>query len=117
MILHKQNRTAFRKSSWFCTLKLVNENGEPLRLSEREKIIFGIKSSCNDSVYVIRKILTSDDEINGAYPICCSPEELSIVPKRYSYDVGVQYEDGTFIRIVPESDFYVKTNITEKEEE
>lgn len=117
MLLRKQNLTAYRKSSWFCTLNLKNENGEPLRLSAGEKIIFGIKSSYNDPVYVLKKVITSDGEIDGTYPIYLAPEELSIIPKRYSYDIGIEYQDGTFIKIVPESDFYVKTNITEKEEE
>lgn len=115
MKIYEQPQTAYQKASWFCDLVLKNENGEPLRLSAGEKIIFGIKRTQADSAYVVKKVLTSSDEINGVYPISLTPEQLSVVPVWYYYDVGVQFTDGSFIKVIPKSLFDIRASITEKE--
>ena len=115
MEIYEQPQTAYQKASWFCDLVLKNENGEPLRLSSGEKIIFGIKRTQTDSTYVVKKVLTSSDEINGVYPILLTPEQLSVVPMWYYYDVGVQFTDGSFIKVIPKALFDIRASITEKE--
>lgn len=115
MKIYEQPQKAFQKSSWFCELALKNENGEPLRLSAGEKIVFGIKYSHTDNSYAVKKVLTSSNEVNGVYPVMLTPEELSVVPTRYFYDVGIQFSDGTFIKVVPKSNFDIEASITQKE--
>ena len=115
MKIYEQPQTAYQKASWFCDLVLKNENGEPLRLSAGEKIIFGIKRTPADSAYVVKNVLTSSDEVNGVYPISFTPEQLSVDPVWYYYDVGVQFTDGSFIKVIPKSLFDIRASITEKE--
>ena len=115
MEIYEQPQKAYQKASWFCDLKLKNENGEPLRLSDGEKIVFGIKRTHADENYIVKKVLTSSDEINGVYPISLTPEQLSVVPMWYYYDVGVQFADGSFVKVIPKSLFDIQASITQKE--
>lgn len=115
MEIYEQPQKAYQKASWFCDLKLKNENGEPLRLSAGEKIVFGIKRTHADENYIVKKVLTSSDEINGVYPISLTPEQLSVVPMWYYYDVGVQFTDGSFVKVIPKSLFDIQASITQKE--
>lgn len=115
-MLKQQNQTAYQKSSFFTSIALKTPAGEPLRLSAGEKIIFGIKKSIASS-YIVKKVLTPEHELNGVYPVVLTPEELNKIPERYYYDASVQFPDGSFIKIVPKSNFDLLDSITEKEEE
>ena len=121
-MIYRQDQTAYHKASWFCSIRLKNENGEPLRLSEGEKLVFGVKADHTDTGYIVKKVLTADDEIDGGYPIVLTPYEMTLTPghnpispDRYWYDVSVQSPDGSFIKIVPQSAFIIKPSFTEKE--
>ena len=114
LAIYKQNKQSYQAASYFDSIILKNENGEQLRLSEGEKIIFGIKPHYS-SDYIIKKTFTAADELNGQYPLKLTPEELDIVPERYYYDVSVQTADGEFIKIVPKSIFDVLESMTKKE--
>lgn len=116
MNLRRQDQKAYQKSSFFTSIALKDNAGNPLRLSEGEMIIFGIREFCGGDL-IVKKVLTSDDEIGGVYPIVLSPEEMNVIPTRYYYDVSVQFTDGSFIKIVPKSNFDLCESFTEKEEE
>ena len=108
----RQDTFAYQKASYTNDIILKNEDGEPLTLSDGEKIIFGVKSHYSGD-YIIKKVLTTDD--NGVYHISISPEELNITPQRYYYDVGIQTASGAFEKIIPKSNFDVLESETEKE--
>ena len=112
--IYRQDQKAFYKSSWFCTIALKDKNGQSITLSHGDKLIFGVRSDFDDG-YLIKKVLTNDTELNGGYPIAVSPEEMSMQPGRYYYDISVQTENGDFIKIVPASRFTVYKSYTEKE--
>ena len=112
---YQQHQGACRKSSWFAGVALSDSSREPVRLGSGDKLIFGIKRDPEDTAYTVRKVLTSADELGGVYTISLTPEDLNVTPDRYFYDIGVQTEDGSFIKIVPLSPFDICPNITEKE--
>ncbi len=114
MKIYQQHKQAYQAASFFDSIVLQNDSGQQLVLSEGEKIIFGVKSHYTGD-YVIKKVFTSADEVNGKYPLNLTPEEMDILPERYYYDVSVQTADGQFIKIVPESFFDVYESITRKE--
>ena len=112
--IYRQDQKAFYKSSWFCTIVLRDRDGQAVLLSDGDRLIFGVRSDF-DSNYLIKKVLTNDTELNGGYPIAVSPEEMTMQPGRYYYDISVQTENGDLIKIVPRSRFTVYKSYTEKE--
>ena len=115
MAIYRQDKQAYQGTSYFDSIALQNDNGQQLVLSEGEKIIFGVKSHYTGD-YILKKVFTSADEVNGKYPLNLTPEEMDILPERYYYDVSVHTADGQFIKIVPESLFEVLESVTRKEE-
>ena len=69
----------------------------------------------NSSSFIIKKILTSADELDGSYTFHLTPEDMSIFPCRYYYDVGLQFADGDFKTVVHPSRFKVIGTVTGKE--
>ena len=114
MTPYRQDLKAYQKTTFTQSLVLRNEDNEDITLSEGEKIIFGVKAHYSGD-YIIKKVLTSDDDDNGVYHISISPEELNITPQRYYYDVGIQTASGAFEKIIPKSNFDVLESETEKE--
>ena len=114
--MNRQDQKAFYKASFFTTIKLT-DGGQPVLLSSGDKLIFGVRAACADfAPYLVKKVLTSDYELNGGYPIEITPEEMTMAPGRYYYDVSVQTAAGSLIRVVPASLFDVKASYTIKEE-
>lgn len=112
--IFSQEQRAFYKASFFCTIVLRDRDGQAVLLSDGDRLIFGVRSDF-DSNYLIKKVLTNDTELNGGYPIAVSPEEMTMQPGRYYYDISVQTENGDFIKVVPPSRFTVYKSYTEKE--
>lgn len=112
--IYRQDRQAYQSASYFDTVELKNNLKQPILLSDGEKIIFGVKAHYTGD-YIIKKVLTSADEIGGKYPIYLTPEEMDIMPGRYYYNIGVQTTGGDFIPIVPKSIFDVFETETRKE--
>lgn len=112
----KINLDIFRGTSFYGAITLKDENGNLFLISNNDKIIFGIKRDRFnvDGEYILKKILTSDNEINGVYTFTLTPEETSLFPCQYWYDVGVQFANGDFEIVIPCSEFNVKCAITKK---
>lgn len=115
MELNRQDKTAYQAASYFDTIRLQDENGEPVMLPQGAKIIFGVKDDCFSNDYLIKKILTAEDEIEGAYPVYLTPEDTDELPDIYYYDVSVQTAQGDLIKIVPKSVFIIADSVTRKE--
>lgn len=116
--IYAQDQKAYYKASFYTTIKLVNKNGNPLRLSTGEKLIFGVKRAYTDTTYLLKKVLTSADELDGEYTVSFSPTDMNnanVVPGLYYYDVSVQYPDGSLIKVIPRSRFLVIESETEVE--
>lgn len=113
--IYKQNVQAYYKASFFTNIKLLDADGRQLRLSTGERLIFGVKKSYDDVSYLLKKVLNKDNEINGEYTVSFTPEQMSIIPGRYFYDVSVQYPSGVFIKIIPKSGFIINDTYTVKE--
>ena len=113
-MIYKQDKQAYQAASYFDCITLKNDLEQPMTLSQGEKIIFGVKAHYAGD-YIIKKVLTSADEMNGKYQIYLTPEEMDIMPGRYYYNIGVQTSGGDFIPIVPKSVFDVLETETRKE--
>lgn len=112
--LTRQDVTAYHNATWAKTLKIKNTDGEDASLNSGDRIIFGIRKNWYDA-YLIKKIISAENELNGGYTVILTPEDMSIEPGYYYYDISVQTENGDFIKIVPHSLFAVLPSDTEKE--
>lgn len=110
-----QHLELYGGNSVYITVLLTGENNSPYHLVTGDKLIFGVKRNKNSSSFVIKKILTSADELDGQYTFHLTPEDMSIFPCRYYYDVGLQFADGEFKTVVHPSRFKVIETVTGKE--
>ena len=110
-----QHLELYQGNSVYITVLLTDENDNPYQLETGDKLIFGVKRNKNSSSFVIKKTLTSADELNGQYTFSFTPEDMSISPCRYYYDVGLQFSDGGFKTVVHPSRFRVVGTVSRKE--
>ena len=110
-----QHLELYQGNSVYITVLLTDENDNPYQLETGDKLIFGVKRNKNSSSFVIKKILTSADELDGQYTFSFTPEDMNISPCRYYYDVGLQFSDGGFKTVVHPSRFKVIATVTGKE--
>lgn len=82
-------------------------------LQTGDKIRFGVRAVSGGSK-LIYKELTSEDEVDGEYPLTLTPENTNITPNRYLYDVSLQTSSGELYDIVPADYFIVKDSVTYK---
>lgn len=94
-------------------IAVETSEGEPYTLQTSDKIRFGVRnvSGGNKLIY---KELTSEDEVDGEYPLTLTPENTNITPNRYLYDVSLQLADGSLYDIVPTDYFIVSDSVTFK---
>lgn len=94
-------------------ISVEDADGEPYTLESGDKIRFGVRnvSGGNKLIY---KELTSEDEIDGEYPLTLTPENTNITPNRYLYDVSLQLSSGELYDIVSADYFIVKDSVTFK---
>lgn len=94
-------------------ISVEDADGNPYTLDSGDKIRFGVRnvSGGNKLIY---KELTSEDEVDGEYPLTLTPENTNIVVGRYLYDVSLQTSDGDLYDIVPADYFIVKDSVTFK---
>lgn len=100
--------------SFDITIEITSQNGKPYVLESGETLRFGVKAPHDDSTYLIIKRLTSNDEINGKYPISLSPTDTNINARRYLYDCSLQTADGGCSTVLPTDYFVVEKSITYK---
>lgn len=112
---YRQDKKAYHAATFSDYVLLKSRKGEPVLLPAGAKIIIGVKSF-SDGNYVLHRTLTSENEDNGIYPYCFTPEEMNIPPGRYFYDISVQTLDGHLYKVVPRSNFDVLESYTEKEQ-
>ena len=111
-----QHLVLYQGNSVYITVLLADIiNDSSYQLATGDKLIFGVKRNKNSSSFVIKKILTSADELDGQYTFSLTPEDMNISPCRYYYDVGLQFADGSFETVVHPSRFKVVGTVTEKE--
>ena len=97
----------------FC-LSIEDEKGEPYKLKDGEKIIFGVKSNPENSDYDVCKIVTEASEDGCAIEL--EPADTAeLAFGRYYFDVGLQTADGDYYMIVPCDEFCVCKAVTAKE--
>lgn len=88
------------------------EDGTPLELVDGAKLIFGVKSSVNNSTCCIKKTLT---EGAGEFEFRLCPEDTAELRcARMCYDVGLQIGEDYFC-VIPCSPFVLTHNVTSKE--
>ena len=111
-----QHLVLYQGNSVYITVLLADIiNDSSYQLATGDKLIFGVKRNKNSSSFVIKKILTSADELDGQYTFSFTPEDMNISPCRYYYDVGLQFSDGGFKTVVHPSRFKVIATVTGKE--
>lgn len=116
MELKRQDKKIYQAASYFDSIRLQNDSGEPVLLPAGAKIIFGVKDYFTSN-YLIKKVLDQNDELDGVYTIYLTPEDTDKLPAEYYYDVSVQTAEGDLIKIVPKSVFRIAESITRKETE
>lgn len=95
---------------------LKDPDGNAVQMQEGEKLIFGVKSNKNNAEYDLKKIITMDSLVDGAYVVRLDPEDTIDLPfGNYYYDVGFQTEDAYYM-VVECSPFILSSNITQKED-
>lgn len=114
MEIFRQDKQAYQATTFTDSISLVDENENPVELSDGDKLIFGVKAHYSAD-YIVKRVFTSNDIFKGAYSINITPEELDIPPGRYFYDVRLQKTNGDFIPIVPKSNFDVLETESRKE--
>ena len=111
-----QHLVLYQGNSVYITVLLADIiNDSSYQLSAGDKLIFGVKRKKNANEFVIKKILTSADELDGEYTFSFTPEDMNIFPCRYYYDVGLQFSDGGFETVVHPSRFKVIGTVAGKE--
>ena len=101
----------------FFTVKLYDEDTKSqYLLKSNEKIIFGVKKQKNISTYKIKKQLSANNEINGAYPFILTDSDTDIVAGRYYFDVGVKTSDNHFMRPIKDQILSIVNAVTYKED-
>ena len=94
-------------------ISVEDADGEPYTLESGGKIRFGVRNTSGGNK-LIYKELTSEDEVDGEYPLTLTPENTNIAVGRYLYDVSLQTSDGDLYDIVPADYFIVKDSVTFK---
>lgn len=101
----------------FFTVRLYDEvTKSQYLLKSNEKIIFGVKKQKNISTYKIKKQLSANDEINGAYPFILTDSETDIAAGRYYFDVGVKTSNNYFMRPIKDQILSIVNAVTYKED-
>lgn len=87
------------------------------KLSQNEKLIFGVKNKNSDR-YLIYKVLTNSDyhKEMKSYFLYITTKEMNIPEGRYIYDIVLQQSDGQRIPIIRPSVFRVLPSVVGSEE-
>lgn len=89
----------------------VKSTGQPYILQTGDKIRFGVRPEFGGK-YAIIKTLTSANEVNNVYPLTLTVNDTNISPRRYLYDVSIEFADGTKQDIQPTDYFIIRDSIT-----
>ena len=101
----------------FFTVKLYDEETKSqYLLKSNEKIIFGVKKQKNTDTFKIKKQLSANDEINGAYPFILTDIDTDIAEGRYYFDVGVKTSTNYFMRPIKDQILSIVNAVTYKED-
>lgn len=97
-------------------LTIQNDDGTIYKLNDGEKLIFGVKLDPEKGDYLIKKIITKENEQDNGYIISLKPEDTQNMSfKDYRYDIGLQTPDGDYYMLVSCSQFIVNKAVTVKE--
>jgi hypothetical protein len=110
---------ARKATTYFFRIRIIDENKNIVLLTDTDKLIFTVKKGLNDNNGdpVIKKIMTSDDELEGCYGFELTPEDTADVSTgTYYYDAGVQRVNGEFYRIMIPDQFIIKSSLSRKED-
>lgn len=108
-----------KATSYFFRIRITDDQKNTVLLTNTDKLIFAVKKGLNDSndEPVIKKIMTSNDELEGCYGFELTPEETANTPVgTYYYDAGVQRDNGEFYRIMIPDQFFIKSSLARKED-
>lgn len=108
-----------KATTYFFRIRITDGNKNTVLLTDTDKLIFTVNKrliESNDDP-VIKKIMTSDDELEGCYGFELTPEDTAdISTGTYYYDAGVQRENGEFYRIMIPDQFIIKSSLSRKED-
>ncbi len=97
-------------------LTIQNDDGTVYKLNDEEKLIFGVKLDPEKGDYLIKKIITTENEQDNGYIISLKPEDTQNMSfKDYRYDIGLQTPEGDYYMLVSCSQFIVNKAVTAKE--
>ena len=108
-----------KATTYFFRIRITDDNKNTVLLTDTDKLIFTVKKGLNDSNEqpVIKKVMTSDNELEGCYGFEITPEDTADMPiGTYYYDAGVQRENGEFYRIMIPDQFFIKSSLARKED-
>ena len=101
----------------FFSVRLYNEDTKSqYLLKSNKKIIFGVKKQKNIDTFKIKKQLSANDEINGAYPFILTDIDTDIAEGRYYFDVGVKTSNNYFMRPIKDQILSIVNAVTYKED-
>lgn len=113
----KQPISIVRGTTNFFRIDIVDQDGEPYKMGEDEKLVFGIKANPLDSERIFTKEISANGTTvaGGTFAILdlYPSDTLYIEPGKYVYDIGLQVGDNNFYNVVEASQFEIKPNITE----
>lgn len=106
-----------RSNTYFGRITLTDGTNTVL-LAGTDKMIFAVKKNPDDEneEVLIKKIITSDREIEGGYGFELTPGETDLSPGTYFYDVGIQRENGEFYHVTQPDRFIIKQSVSRKED-
>ena len=110
---------ARKATTYFFRIRIKDRQKNTVLLTDTDKLIFTVKKNPDNSNEqpVIKKIMTSDDELEGCYGFELTPEDTADVSTgTYYYDAGVQRENGEFYRIMIPDQFIIKSSLSRKED-
>lgn len=98
-------------------IALTDADGADYVLQTGEKLIFGIKKNYNDTDYLLKKILTSENATNttGVYTLTLVPDDTANMScDQYCYDIGLQ-SGNDYYSVIDCSHFKLTHNVTKRE--
>lgn len=104
-----------RGTTFYGVISLTNEDKKTYTIGDAEKIVVGLKDDPDNDKYIIKKILTNSDEINGKYPFIFSPEETDIQVDRYWLGAAVFLSDGNIQDVEECGEFEIRRSVVRRE--
>lgn len=91
---------------------IINVSIEDYILTTPDIVLFTVKESIEDNVYVLQKIIRYYDS-TGVARIELTSDDTDLDPGTYIYDIEVRFDDGRVDTIIQPTKFKVKGGVTD----